>query len=141
MKSIEYYLIQHYLFEKFFKSFISSPSIDLDKGSLEVQIALGDKTKKYSIDLLKYLIKGFEDTYEVFVGTELIREGYYLLTIEGGWIVTKEGTEGYQLGEESCTCKDFVYSNHKCKHLMFRDMMVKYNSRVKTMQREAYLNS
>lgn len=141
MKSIEYYLIQHYLFEKFYKSFISSPSIDQDKGTLDVQITLGDKTKKYSIDLFKSLIRGFEDTYEVFIGTELIREGYYLLTIDGGWLVRKEGGEEYQLAEKSCTCKDFVYSNHKCKHLMFRDMMVKYNSKVKKMEREAYLNN
>lgn len=136
MKSLEYYLTEHLFFEKLYKSFISVSSNSIEGTKFTIEVSLGDEVKKYSVDLSKKLWNTFEYTYEILCGTDLMRQGYYLLTIEGGWIVTKEGGEAYQLGEDSCTCNQFLFNgSERCKHLIFRDMMIKYNARCRVMER------
>jgi hypothetical protein len=129
-KSFEEYLAERLVFPRILKEV----SIDMEEDNIYAlcTVSLGkDKSKKYKVRLSPDHLFGLaaDDYYDMLVGTDLMREGYLLITVEGGWIVKKGETE-YQIHEDECTCGDFTFNKRKCKHLRFRDMMVKYQRRV-----------
>lgn len=86
--------------------------------------------KPYKYDLAKNwgLLK---DMYETYVSTDLLRQGYMLIPLEGSWLVVG-GEEPYQLEAEACTCLDFntrLSRASRCKHLIFRDWHTRYRAR------------
>lgn len=86
--------------------------------------------KAYKYDLAKSW--GFmQEMYETYVATDMLRRGYMLIAIEGGWLVLG-GTEPYQLESESCTCRDFntrLNRSSQCKHLIFKNWHLTYRSK------------
>ena len=81
------------------------------------------------------LINNMETTYYTYVATEMLRENYSLVAIDGGWIV-HGGEEPYQLNQESCTCLAFLNNKTKpCKHLIFLEWHLQYRNKCNNLKR------
>lgn len=71
--------------------------------------------------------------YESHVAGEMLRQGYLVFEIPGGWLVISPAGEEYQLETQSCSCADFVInkrSGARCKHLVLRDWWCFYRQRI-----------
>lgn len=93
--------------------------------------------KAYKYDLAKSW-GPMQEMYETYVATDLLRQGYMLVAIDGGWIVLG-GDEAYQLENESCSCRDFntrLNRASKCKHLVFLSFHQHYRSKCARARRE-----
>lgn len=75
--------------------------------------------------------------YETYVATQLLRQGYLCVPIDGGWLVVSPEGEEYQLQEHTCTCQHFTSgkSQGPCKHLIFRDWSLSYKARINEYKR------
>lgn len=99
---------------------------------LVFELVEGKTRKLYKKQLRELLWGPISQIYETYVATQLLRQGYVCIPIEGGWLVINPEGEEYQLQENSCTCQHFVSgrSEGPCKHLILRDWHNSYKARI-----------
>ena len=74
--------------------------------------------------------------YETYVATQLLRDGYVMVPIDGGHLCYSQD-ERYELRDETCTCKAATFNpSQRCKHLIFRDWLANYRSTVNEIRRD-----
>lgn len=104
-----------------------------EKGEWWIYFELDTETKdrksyKKNITFLVNKHEGLENMLDVYIATEMIREGYFLVPIEGGWVV-HGGSEPYQLQIEECTCRAYIQKpSQPCKHLRFLNFHLRYRN-------------
>lgn len=112
---------------------ISIDQLDVESGVVKTTISPSyKKTKEYSLIELMSLKNST-------IAAEMLKDGYILVQIKGGYlVVSPTGTE-YQITDEMCTCPDFVVARNnqsQCKHLIFRDWHIDYLKRVELYKLE-----
>lgn len=92
----------------------------------------------YNFKLNNFLWGKLETVYETIITSEMLIQGYLLITIEEGWLVVNPHGENYQIEKNNykssiCTCGDFLYhrkQQSRCKHLIFKDWHLNYRKRI-----------
>ena len=106
---------------------INIDSLNVEEGVVNTTIAASyKKTKQYSLIELLSLKNST-------IASEMLKEGYILVQIKGGYLVISPTGSEYQITDEQCTCPDFVVARNnqsQCKHLIFRDWHIDYLKRV-----------
>lgn len=129
MYSLEQYLALEVLSEKEIKKIKKVEIVPDQEGKIWLYIEIEEirreekETKKYKRDISS-LSNRLEETYYRYIATDLLRQGYKLVAIEGGWIV-EGGEETYQLTEDTCTCRS---RKNPCKHLIFKEWHLRYRA-------------
>lgn len=106
---------------------VSIDEIDVEKGVVRSTISANNRrSKEYSlVDLLA--------NKNVTIASQMLREGYLLVQIKGGYLVVSPTGSEYQIVDEQCSCPDFVVARNnqsQCKHLIFRDWHIDYQRRI-----------
>jgi hypothetical protein len=102
----------------------------------ELYLTWQDKQGKVYKHAIKTKILGnIVHTFETYVATEMLRQGYVLVPIEGGFEVYG-GTEIYQVMKEECTCPYYIYKRNKCIHLIFKDWHMQYRQEASALKRK-----
>ena len=91
--------------------------------------------KVYKCEIKNRILGSLNETFETYVATEMLRLGYSLVPIEGGFEVYG-GSEVYQLLKEECTCPHYIYKRSKCIHLVFKDWHLAYRQRTAKLKRD-----
>jgi hypothetical protein len=129
MRSLEQYISSHLLQSALLKQIDIEGLVEVDN---ELWLVFTHKTKNersYKVNLKNVIWGPLDKVYECYVWTEMLREGYVLVDIEGGSLVISPKGEEHQLGEDTCTCEHFVFTKQRCKHLVFRDAHLSYRGR------------
>jgi len=127
MKTLEQHILGEYLAAKALTK-VSHISIEQEEDEIYL-IYTTDKPRKLKIT--NKLWASLREMYELYVATSMLREGYMLCPIEGGYIVVG-GEDNYQIHEDTCTCPHYIFTKKKCQHLVFRDWHLNYRARCNT---------
>lgn len=125
MKSLEEYILTDYLAAKELK-LLEAIELVTDGDEIYIKYLIEDKPKKLNIS--KKIWAPLKEMYETYVATTLLKEGYLLCPIEGGFLV-KGGEDIYQIHEDTCTCPHYIYTKKRCQHLVFRDWHLNYRAK------------
>ena len=99
---------------------------------LKFEVDLKSNKGIHKKELTKIINQPIEDEYKTLLTSEMLADGYLCIPIKGGWVVINPQGEKYDLTENDCSCNDktiLVYDG-PCKHLLFRDGLNLYRSRV-----------
>ena len=123
--------------------YIKNINIDIDTKEINYTLKYYKFEKTFKFKVADYIKDSAEDTYRRIIASDMLKEGYLLVPIEGGHIVRCPTGEEYELGAETCTCAHFENMQVKrpCKHLNFRDFFFQYRSAVGKAKREIELNT
>lgn len=99
---------------------------------LEFEADLKSNRGKHKRQLKNLLKQPIQDEYKTLLTAEMLAEGYLCIPINGGWVVINPQGEKYDLTENDCSCNDKTILGYDgpCKHLVFRDGLNLYRSRV-----------
>lgn len=90
--------------------------------------------------LMDILWAPLETVYQTHIASNMLRQGYMCIPIEGGHIVVSPEGKEYQLSAEgqSCTCEHVVLGRAEgpCKHQNFRDWHNTYRARINEYKRQ-----
>lgn len=122
---------------KRFTKTITKAKIETLKEKVYLVFTLEDSKlgeKEYKVPFISFLWEEkFDYVYESLIAADLIRQGYMLVPIEGGWLCVSPKNEAYSLEEKSCSCGDFLMNKAKkerCKHLIYRDWTLHNRARI-----------
>ena len=103
---------------------IEKPVIELTEEGLELSFFWCGKEVKLPVPHTELV-----HLHETLVAGELIRLGYLLFPVDGGWIVRSPAGEEHQIVDEKCTCGDYTFRREgksRCKHLLFKDWFQRF---------------
>jgi hypothetical protein len=86
--------------------------------------------RKYKTKLANYFWDKVDVVWHTYVAANMLMQGYIIFPILEGWIVASPSGEEYQIESNTCTCKSIGNYKGKCKHLVFRDWLLLFQSRV-----------
>ncbi len=145
MKSLEMFLAQQYWGESQSSKFknLNIFTDDIGKIWLYFEIQEKENNEEKIIKRVKKNITNlfgkFEETYYNYVATEMLRQNYLLIAIEGGWLV-HGGEEPYQLNKEACSCMASLNNpSTPCNHLIFLQWHLSYRSKCNQVK-QMYIN-
>ena len=122
---------------KRFTKTITSAKLETIKEKVYLVFTLEDPKlgeKEYKVSFASFLWEDkFDYVYESLIAADLIRQGYMIVPIEGGWLCVPSKGEVYSLEEKSCSCGDFLMNKGKkerCKHLIYRDWTLHNRARI-----------
>lgn len=124
--------LEHYLALEILRSSqrVEEPRIE-SKGE-HLLVSFKANNRKY-----KTMVKRWDDEQMMLVDIvagDLIRQGYFIVPINGGYLVVNKEGEEYEVTGEECTCPDYHYMKSTklyCKHQAFRDWYENNQQRIK----------
>jgi len=133
MKDLAQYLAHKDLTEKIA---ITEVNLDVTEEGLNLTYTFNDKKYKKKIKQLNSN-RTLQELQDSHIATEMLNDGYSLLSLEGGWLVVNSNGDYYELGLEECTCPAFIHKTptQRCKHLIFRDWHLNYKKQLNALKK------